>query len=706
MQLKTSFFNQQLFRKNLTRFWPLWAAPSFIGALFPLAYLVNYLQWSEDATALEITQMYYEVVSYGVPIISLIFAVLVASAVWSYLFFPRSVSLMHTLPLRREGLFLTNFLSGMTMMLIPYAIVGALCVLLSLFLGAFEPLGVLITILSIIGESLFYFSTATLTCFITGNLIAMPALYFIFHFMAVGLDALFCTFAQGFLFGVTTSYTGSVEFLSPTVYLMEYVSAKREWLDTFVPSNAENLHRCYETADGFGYYTNDLISVTLEGGWLIAVYALVGIVLLYLAWTLYRKRSSESAGDVVSVDWMKPVFRYGVTFCAAMLGGLLLYYLFWNSFRQYGDYFALLPMLISMLVAGAVGYYAASMLLSKSLRVFRGSLKGLAVMAVGVIAIGCGLHLDILGAETRVPEIRQVTEVRLNAAGNTYYFYPGQEDDLLEQVRELHAAIAADKDYILERKENRYSTKEVGSISYVTEEYFSTTVNFRYTLKDGTQVTRRYSSIPVDRDRMDEPGTYDYLLNQLVNSDAMKRKRLHASPNDPYRPYGGELYVEKRSHHSSLSDREAAAILDAVRLDAAEGNWGTYDWFASSPKDTRIAMDLHLEFTRTVIENGDSWNEHDTIYIQLRPEMRYTRAALISLGLAKEEDFVTYYQLYPEDYDMDAKLWEAEKYGYITDPYNPNSFPTTEQIISGSVSSSVGIIGGADGPTAIYVTGG
>ena len=36
MQLKTSCFNKTLFRKNLTRFWPLWAMASFIGSLFPL----------------------------------------------------------------------------------------------------------------------------------------------------------------------------------------------------------------------------------------------------------------------------------------------------------------------------------------------------------------------------------------------------------------------------------------------------------------------------------------------------------------------------------------------------------------------------------------------------------------------------------------------------------------------------------------------
>ena len=168
MLSKTLCFNRTLFRKNLTRFWPLWAVPSFVGALLPLAMLTQLLSYGaegffgrSDNYALEFTGMYYDVVAYALPIISLCYAVLVALAVWSYLFNNRSTGLMHTLPIRREGLFLTNFLSGMTMMLMPYVVTGALCILISLCFGFFEPVGPLVTILAVLGDSLFYFCTAT-----------------------------------------------------------------------------------------------------------------------------------------------------------------------------------------------------------------------------------------------------------------------------------------------------------------------------------------------------------------------------------------------------------------------------------------------------------------------------------------------------------------------------------------------------------------
>ena len=64
MQSKTSFFNGTLFRKNLTRFWPLWGLASFLAALFPLALLVKVLR---DGTlpcqiAAGVHPMYYSVV--------------------------------------------------------------------------------------------------------------------------------------------------------------------------------------------------------------------------------------------------------------------------------------------------------------------------------------------------------------------------------------------------------------------------------------------------------------------------------------------------------------------------------------------------------------------------------------------------------------------------------------------------------------------
>ena len=628
MQSKTSCFNGTLFRKNLTRFWPLWGLASFIGALFPLAVLLDMVHRGRTAfTAAQFTQMYYEVVS-AVPVIDLVYAALCAMAVWSYLYNARSVGLMHTLPIRREGLFLTNFLSGFSMTLIPYAVTGTLCVIVSLCGGAFDAKGLAVTVLAVLGESFFYFSSATFVAFITGNAFAMPPLYALLHFLAVLLDWLISSFAQGFIFGFSTSYTGVVEWLSPTVYLVSRVHPDGQYTEV-----QQTL------ADGTSYTDRVLTSVDLENFWLVGVYALVGLVLAALALLLYRRRRSETAGDVVAVGWLRPVFRYGVAGLCALLGGQLLYSLFWYGFQQ-GNYYDTLPMVVCLLAAGTIGYYGASMLLAKSLKVFRGSWKGLAVVLAGCALVCCVLHFDLLGVADRVPEAGQLQTLEVRTADNSYTLTPEQDGDLVEQVRTLHQAVVADEAYIREMESLQYSTLSEDEDPDTT----FTGLSLTYVLKSGARVDRWYH-LPITRDRLAQPGTYDHLLDQFVNSDTVKARRLHLN-DSRWTPDGGSLYVEARNEGYDLGSREASFILEAVGRDLDAGHWGEYDWF-DVDNNGDYALSLDLSFAE-LDDSGRDW-----ISINISPEMAETVDCLQALGLVTDADLVTWHELYAESYTQD-----------------------------------------------------
>ena len=705
MQSKTSFFNQTLFRKSLTRFWPLWVVPTFVGALFPMAMLTHLLRYGPeglfgrgaDSYALEFTGIYYDVAAYAVPIISLCYAVLVALAVWSYLFNNRSTGLMHTLPIRREGLFLTNFLSGMTMMLVPYVVTGALCILISLCFGFFDPVGPLVTILAVLGDSLFYFCTATAAAFVTGNLFALPVLYFIFHFLAAGMDVLISAFAGGFLFGVEGNYTGSLDFLSPTVYLMRHVGTHHEYEEVFVP---DSLHGSL-TADGIGYYDSKIISVTLEEAWIIAVYALVGVVLLAVAYALYRRRRSESAGDVVAVGWMKPVFRYGVAVCASMAGGLALYMVFWGQFQSGNEYDAF-PMLIAMVISGSIGYYAASMLLAKSLRVFRGSWKGLAVTALCAAAI-CGvMKFDVFGIETRVPSADKIETLTFRIANNQYDLTPETDAELIEEIRAAHLAIAEDAGYI--RSVNDGPDRPMQSMVSGEELSAYNTVRLTYHLKNGTTVIRRYR-VPITADRLTQAGTYDFALDQLVNGNTMKAKRFHL--NDGCSAESGYIYLEnRRDRDVSFGTHEALVLHEAVKRDIAAGTCGNYNWFDSG-RAGQYAIDLNLDFRiDEKAENGTTRTYYDNINVALYPAMTHTVEALLALNLAEESDLKTYAEMHPEDYNAQYQEY-LEKYGYVEyDDYLAVRYGVGTVEAIDAPAASVGIIGGADGPTEVFVTAG
>lgn len=722
MRSKTSCFNGTLFRKNLSRYWPLWGLASFGGAMFPLAMLLELLHdgfrfWSP----LETRQAYYTVLSYGVPVISIVYAILCAMAVWSYLYNARSVGMMHTLPIRREGLFVTNVLSGLTMMAIPYAVTGVLLVLVTMLFGGFEPMGVLVTVLGVMGESLFFFGLATFCALIVGNIFMLPALYGLLNFIAVLADFMVNLLAQGFCFGLNSSYSGTVEWLSPVVYLMQKIS----------PNNSYETQWVTDRLGGQRYETSVLTSVTLENGWLIAAYAAAGAALLGLAWLLYRRRRSESAGDVVAVGWMKPVFRYGCAVYAAILGGRLLYALLWESFQN-GQYFALLPMILCMIAGGAVGYYAASMLLAKTPRVFKTTWKGMLAVALGCAALCGAMKYDLFGVTRRIPAPDSVKLVNVYAAGSNYYLTPGKDDVLIEKVRTLHQTIIDDKDYIQKEAPGYgyYSDGYTASVEESAEDSGAqstiTHVRITYMLNSGLKVERGYR-LYLTPDRMAREGTYDYLLDQLINSPEMRQKRIR------WRDEGfqmTEAWFETWSGGGTLGSREAGLLLDAVAKDAENGDWGVYNWFlADNDADN---YDLRIQFEYKLPES--QFNRiHDTIRINVKEGMTETIRALKDLKLITDADLVTNRERYPWQYA--AGGWDQydqfygqfhmspeeyyDRYGEYPAGWfgteNDDSSTETEtapavddshspSMSAGAEAAGLGIIGGADGPTVTVTT--
>jgi len=485
-----------------------------------------------------------------------------------------------------------------------------------------------------------------------------------------------------------------VELLSPTVYLMRHVYPHHEYEEVFVPDPAYGSL----TADGIGYYDSQIVAVSLENAWIIAVYALVGIVLLAVAYALYRKRRSECAGDVVAVGWMKPVFRYGVSICAAMAGGLALYMVFWGQFQSGSKYDAF-PMLIAMVISGTIGYYAASMLLAKSLRVFRGSWKGLAITAL-CAAVICGvMKFDLLGIETRVPAANQIEMLTFRAANNQYELTPETDAELLEEIRAVHLAIAEDADYIIATNEDwdrlNWSQEEISP---------SNSVRLTYRLKNGTTVTRRYN-VPVSADRLAQEDTYDFALDRLVNSDTLKAKRFHLY--DGYKADNGYLYLENRRDGGiSFGTHEALVIHEAVKRDVAAGTCGTYDWFDQS-RAGQYAIELNLDFyTDAKRDNGATYSYYDSINVAIYPGMTHTVEALLTLNLAEEDDFKTYAEMHPEDYDANYNEY-LEKFGYVEyDDYLAVRYGLGTVGAIDTPAASIGVIGGADGPTEIFVAAG
>ena len=593
MLSKKSYFNAVLYRKNLARFWPLWGGLSLAGSVVPLYMLLMLLSYGRSyVSERSVAGAIYSVVSIFGPGGLMVYAALCGVLCWGYLSNSRSVGLYHTLPVSRTCLFLTTLASGLTMMLLPCVIVGALSCLVLLCYGALPVGAVLWAAVLVIGMCLLFFSLITLTAMLSGNSFAILAFYFLGNFLAAALEVLLNTFSQGFLFGVTSSYTGRVEFLSPVIFLYR------------------NLWVRYGMDDGPN-------GVCIEGSWVVGVYALVGIAILALSLVLYHRRKSESAGDVVAQNWLKPIFRYGVAILSALTLGQLLYELVYNIPFGGGRYKNIVPMAVCMIITAILGYYVASMLLKKSLRVFRGSWQGpVTTAAMVIILCGC-VSFDIFGSASYVPDLEDVEDItimfmdqNIDAAGDS---------ELAQLVTELHRAIVEDEAYI--RDMTQYGMATISSTSEsdendTTQEY----LYLRYEMKDGRTVRREYT-LPLVRDRWyNQPDTFDYLLRKTVFGP----EAAIAAVTPVHDGTLENLYVEYWDNNTgeydslSLSGEAAQKVYDAVLADVAAGSFYSddiFDFDAYYGVDFRGSMEFSFRY----------WSEEEKSSVAESVRIDFTR---------------------------------------------------------------------------------
>ena len=566
MQFGTSYFNKTLFAKHFARFWPIWGLYGLIWTVcLPLSILAGSRSGWMAADARVLPLNYLDTTGWfsAATLLAAVFGLLAAMAVFSYLYSARSVSLFHALPLRREGLFLTSYLAGLGFLILPNLAVFLLALAAEAACGAvvFSSLFTWLVVSSLLG--LFFYSFAVFCAMFTGHILALPAFYVVLNGLAAGLAVLFGQMAHEFLFGFDGAawLSGIATWLSPILCL----SACHVVIPTVM--------------DAAGSGRADYASAYFTGLGYVALYALVGVALAAAALAVYRRRQLETAGDVVSVSWVRPVFKYGVAFCAAVALGETLY----------SRFSALLPrgawgLLLMLLLWGAAGYFVAEMLLRKKFWVFRGSWKGCVVLLCCLTAAMCLMEFDVTGFERRVPDPARVQSVSLDAGSTAPYddangqglLLDGPED--IAAVTELHRAIVARKAAI-EGAEPDYTYEQLDS-GLEVETSGQAWVQLRYTLTDGSVVTRSYR-IPLTQEALDDPDTPAARLDALLNAPGQAEKAyfgamaegdylISAVVTQPhYDEEGAYYYDEKPVDSAGLEE-----LWNAVQADLADGSLG------------------------------------------------------------------------------------------------------------------------------------
>ena len=615
MPFRTSFCNATLFKNTLRHSSHLWGCMTAIGALVPL-YMILALMSGQELymNRVEFVHTLYCAVAYALPVISFLYAGLVARVVWSYLHKSNSVDMIHSLAVSRTTLFITHTLSGLVVLLIPYVLVGASLCVFAVCYGAMDVGAVALTVLAVLLESLLFFGIATFCAMITGSVRAMATYYLVLNFLAPVVDLLCKSLAQEFILGLTGDASEFSFYFAPALGLPRYVGVETQF------------------SEGYA----QMLSATLEGFWLIAVYGLVGVLLLVASWALYRARHSECAGNVVAFRALRPVFRFGISVLFALSLGRMAYGVFWAGLFGRDGEGDIVPMLMCMVFVGVLGYYFASRRLTRSRQVYKGSLKGVVQVSVAIVALVMVIALDLFGVEGYVPDAEDVQTV--DVWGDVNFDYQAEAHDiaLCERITDLHRAIIEHEEYL--RSDETWDGGDMAWTSF----YVS------YVLKNGSSVDRYYS-LPVSVSRISESGSYESLMKSIAEDPVALKASVML-------PEGAELIsgdlecynlAAGEDEYLGIRSEDCKKIHAALLRDAEEGNFflgNNYLFHMNDQEILRITgwerfegqYSLYLRYRYD--ESYASNDFYDSIvYVTLQPGMKHTLQALVDCGVVTQE---------------------------------------------------------------------
>ena len=348
---------------------------------------------------------------------------------------------------------------------------------------------------------------------------------------------------------------------------------------------------------------------------------------------------------MVAFRWLRPVFRYGVALLGGLTIGRLLYFFLWENLFQKGSYADILPFFVCTALGGLLGCYAASMLLEKSRRVFRGSLPGAGIVCAGAAVLCLLVSVDVFGAERRVPDMDEIKSVQLEDRGIVSGpFDPEEDPEQVEAVRAFHQALVKDRNYI--RSYHPDWDHDAGKA-------FSHYVWLTYELTDGTKLTRQYD-LWFTEDRVKTAGTYDNLLEVFYQDPEVRRCDVTIPENADISSIDVfSNYLEDEVYSINTNDRDpqdAKTLYTALQQDADEGSIPAKNVLVNhgSTRNTDTLLCFNVEYRIPLNPWDGSWTYgYKDVYIH--PQMKNTVDALIELGYLTEENV----ERWTEDYKRD-----------------------------------------------------
>ncbi len=405
--------------------------------------------------------------------------IFLAVFLFRYLQVKQQADMVHSFPITRNQLYVHKIIVGLLFIIVPVLINGLvmMIVISTLNLSSyFSYTEVFEWIGTVIVFELLLFFAGVFVAMLTGISAVQAILTYIFLFFPVGFSLLVVLNAKLLFYGFPADYLllEEIAYLSPLSRLTMIYGEKLLLTEVFI-------------------------------------YLFITIVLFWLSLVFYQKRRLEAASHALSFSKLKPLFKYGATFCFMLVGGMYFAELE-QSKEQFWIYFGYFTFSL-------IGYYVAEMVLQKTWRVFS-NIKGYLFYSFIMVIVFLAVQLDFTGYEKRIPKLQDVERVYYSPYLRIFYEKLEREEfeknvyedrDNIATIIDMHKEIIAQQG----NAKNHNSSEKAYMI---------------YELKNGDKLIRQYE--------IADKNHYKKYLNSLYSSNEYKIKQfdlLHVKANDVHK---------------------------------------------------------------------------------------------------------------------------------------------------------------------------
>lgn len=455
MRSRTSLCNRADLRVDFTRFAPLWALYTvLLAALIMMCLPQNKSDYYTASSLAGLAGLMAPV--------QFCYALVTAQCLFGYLYDTRLCYAIHAMPQTRLCRFRTHVLAGLLFALVPDLLGAGLCWVIAPEM----KIAVAWWLVAVTGQYFFFWGFAVLSVLCAGNRVGGALVYAIGNFLPLLAAWLAGSIFQPLLFGITVP-TEPFATVCPLVQL-----TREDYLTLVAPmvdgSLNPILEAVYPGQARMGY---------------LALCCAFSLVFLIVAGGLYRDRALESAGELLAVKGLRPVFLLLFTLAA---GAFLQ--LFASMFVDSSAYGYLLAGMV-------VGYFVGKMLLERQVNVFRlRAVPGIAAICAVFFALLLLTGLDVTGIIRTVPAEESIASVSV-----TPYVYEDGMGVTSENPADIQAILTLHQGEVDSWKSWRKDNSGItGLLTDTYQRYLRSDdgatilLTLRYRLKDGRTVKREY----------------------------------------------------------------------------------------------------------------------------------------------------------------------------------------------------------------------